>query len=419
MMDSDKFKEPSFVAASAACLLSLIALLTLLFSRASTPSHDPRANELSQLKTEVGNLQSLVTRLSEEMKPMQAVTSAETQAKEGQQTEFNEALSEAVERLKKDEFAPAHDYLLVASRISATDGRLFIAVVEFIGKAKDSQDDEVVALAEDLLDRADSLVHFQSPKNVERSRKRLADLRAAFPAPPKKPEPEPRSGPIRRLIELASNKVLPVELRSKAAERAKNALDEAMIDSPASPKEPGDDLTPDTIKEFQKKAEEAENGCVVELFKRSRTSAQEWLGSSGKLRDEGMPASPELAKGYIEKLAKAIDQGMDRLQEVVPFAKSENVDAQKLLTDLQQRVGSLQRWKTWLYNREALDKIRAADTKNMAAEAGLLSMATIDESLLAPYVAEKYAEVWKKLFDKLDENKKVEMTMRRVLKTIQ
>jgi hypothetical protein len=418
-MNKERLSEPSFIAASLACIISSLSFLIVAFRPTSIPNPEPRASELRQLKSEVGNLQALLVRLTDEMRPMQAITSAETQAKEGQQAEFTEALSKAADQLKKGEFAEAHDYLLVASRISATDRRLFDALTEFIAKAKDSRDDEVVALAEDLLDRGESLVHFQSPKDVQSSRKSLADLRSAFPEPPKKPEPEPRSGPIRRLIELASNKDLPVELRSKAAERAKSALDEAMIDSSQSSRETGDDLTPDKIKEFQKKAEEAENGCVFELFKRSRTSVQEWLGSSARLLDEGKPASPELAKGYLEKLAKAIDQGMDRLQEIVPFAKTENVDAQRLLTELQQRVGSLHRWKTWLYNREALDKIRAADTKDTAAETGLLSMATIDESLLAPYVAEKYAEVWKKLFDNLDENKKVEMTKRRVLKTIQ
>ena len=353
------------------------------------------------------------------MKPMQTVASGETRAKAVQQTEFNDSLSKAAEHLNRKEFAQAHDYLLVASRISATDSRLFSAVVEFIGKAKDSQDDEVVALAEDLLDRGDSLVHFQSPKDVQPSRQRLADLRAAFPAPPKKPEPESRSEPIRRLIDLSNDNNRPIELRTKAAERARNALDEACIDSSPSSNEPGDDLTPDRIKEFQKKAEEAEQGCVVALFKRPRKSAQEWLGSSSRLIEEDLPASPELAKVYLEKLTKAYDQGMDRLQEIVPYAKAENVDAQKLLTDLQQRVGSLQRWKTWLYNREALDKIRDADTKDMLAEAGLRNIASIDEGLLAPYVAEKYAEVWKKLFDKIDENKKVDMTKLRVLKTMQ
>jgi hypothetical protein len=244
-MESDKFKEPSFLAASVACILSVITLLLLLTlpsGTASTTPPDSSAGELRQLKAQVGELQALLARLADEMKPMQAVASAETQAKEGQQADFGEALSKAADHLKKGEFAEAHDYLLVASRISATDRRLFDAVTEFIGKAKESRDDEVVALAEDLLDRGGSLVHFQSPRDVESARKRLADLRAAFPAPPKRPEPEPRSEPIRRLIELASNKDLPVELRTKAVERAKNALDEAWIDSSQSSREPGSPL---------------------------------------------------------------------------------------------------------------------------------------------------------------------------------
>ncbi len=418
-MESEKFKEPSFLAASAACILSVITLLLLLTlpsGTASTTSTDSSVGELRQLKAQIAELQTLLARLADEMKAMQAVASTEAQAKEGQQAEFGEALSKAADHLKKGEFDEAHDFLLVASRISATDRRLFDAVTDFIGKAKESRDDEIVALAEDLLDRGDSLVHFQSPRDVESARKRLAEMRASFPAPPKKPEPEPRSEPIRRLIELANDNKRPIELRIKATERAKNALDDAWIDS--SPKEMGDDLTPDKIEDFRKKAEEAEKGCIVKLLESSQGGTAKWLDETGKLIDEKRNASQKTST-LLGDIDKAITRGIDLLQEVTPYAKSGVKGAQEVSSKLEQRIGSLQRWKTWLYNREALEKIRAADTKDIAAETGLLSMAMIDESLLAPYVTERYAEVWKKLFDSLSEDRKVEMTKRRVLRSIQ
>lgn len=446
-MDSGRFKEPSFMAASLACLFSGLALL---FRPASPPDPDPRAIELRQLRTEVGklqalvtrlgdetkqkveqqasfdeglskqirNLQSLLTRLGDEMKPIQAVASADSQAKMLQKSEFEEALSKAAEKLSRQEFIQAHDYLLVASRISATDIRLFNAVVEFVGKAKNSQDDEVVALAEDLLDRGDSLVHFQSPKDVESSRNRLVALRSAFPAPPKAPEPEPRSEAIRRLIGLASNKEYPVVLRTKAIERVKNALDEAWIDWSPSSNEPGNDLTPEKIKAFRKQAEDAEPGCLVELFESHRDDGTKWLDETGKLINEKKNASqqPSILVGEIDK---TISRGINLLQEVVPFAKFGTKGAQELYSQIEQRVGSLQRWRTWLYNQEALDTIRKADSNQRSAELNLRSMAKLDESLLAPYVSERYAEVWKKIFDSLDEDSKVEMTKARVLRTIQ
>jgi hypothetical protein len=421
-MDSAKFREPSFIAASMACIASsvsfLLFLIILIIRPESQPIPDPRASELRQLKAEVGDLQSLVTRLGEEMKPMQTVASAEMEAKKGRQVEFNEALSKATEHLTMKEFAESHDYLLVASRISDTDRRLFNAVVEFIGKAKDSQDDEIVALAEDLLDRANLLVHFQSPKDVESSRKCLADLRAAFPVPPTKPQPESRSEPISRLIELANDNNRPIELRTMAVERARNALDEAWIDSSPSPRETGDDLTPDKIELLRKKAEEAEKGCVAKLFESSQAGIAKWLEETGKLIDEKNNTS-QRTPAFMGDIDKAISRGIDLLQEVTPYAKSGVKGAPELSLKIEQRVGSLQRWKTWLSNREALEKIRAADTKDTAAETGLISMAKIDESLLAPYVAERYAEVWKKLFDSLSEDKKVEMTKQRVLRSIQ
>lgn len=417
-MESKKFKEPSFLAASAACILITLHLLLTLRSRTtSTTPPDSSAGELRQLKAQIAELQTHLVRLADEMKPMQAVASAETQAKEGQQAEFGEALSKAADHLKKGEFDEAHDFLLVASRISATDRRLFDAVTDFISKAKDCRDDEVVALAEDLLDRGDSLVHFQSPKDVESARKRLADLRASFPASPKKSEPEPRSEPIRRLIELAVNKDYPIEVRSKAAERARSALDEAWIDSALSSKDQGGDMKPDEIKQLHKQMEEAERRFLVELFDRHRATADAWLTTSRGLIEKNKDASPDELRDLSESIGKAITQGMDRLHEILPYAKSEVECAQKLSSDLEKQVKRLQRLKGWIYNQQALRLLREVEeNKSWTAMVKIKILAGISEDLLSPYVSQRFGGIWDKVFDGLGDEDKVEATRLRILR---
>jgi hypothetical protein len=415
-MGRDKLKEPSFIAASMACLL---LILLLVISSRSSPASNPKPGEYRELKAEIGELRNLVLQLADQVRGAQAKPTAEGKPKTVEPAEFQEALSRAAEHLDKKNFALAYDFLLVASRLSASDPRLFDAVVKFIDQAKGSQDDEVVALADDLLDRGESLLHFQSPSLVESARKKLADVREGFPTPPNKPEPEPRSESIRRLIQVSTDKCFQVELRSKAAERARNALEEASIDSALASRDQGGDMKFEEIEKLQKQTNEAERLCVAELFERYQPSALEWLRSSRKLIDEGKAANSGELTGISEKIEKAVSQGMDRLQEILPYAKSEIEVARKLSSELEQRVGYLHRWKSWLYNRSALAIVRDAESNQVAAELRIQSLAKIDEGLLAPYVMQKYNEVWTKVFDGLDEEKKVQATRWRVLRTIE
>ena len=406
----DKLKEPSFVAAIAGCISCLLLILLLVTRRGSPPAAGPQPGEYRELKAEIGELRTLVTRLTEQK--------SRRQEEADPPNEVDEALVKANEHLGKKNFALAYDFLLVASRLSASDPRIFDSVLKFIEQAKGSQDDEVLALAEDLMDRGDSLVHFQSPKLVESARTRLSEVRDGFPTPQKKSEPETRPRSIRRLIDISNDKSLPVEVRTKVAERAQNALDEAWIDSLLSSQDQGGDLKPDEIKQLREQTEEAEKRCVAELYERHRAPAETWLTKSRGLIEESKAASPEALPGTTEKIAKAIAQGMDRLQEIVPYAKSEVVGAPKLSSDIEKQIKHLQRLKTWLYNQQAVRLIREVEAnKSWAAMEKIKILAGISEDLLSPYVMQRFSETWEKVFDSLgDEDKKVEAVRLRILR---
>ena len=122
--------------------------------------------------------------------------------------------------------------------------------------------------------------------------------------------------------------------------------------------------------------------------------------------------------GTTEKIAKAIAQGIDRLQEIVPYAKSEVVGAPKLSLDIEKQIKHLQRLKTWLYNQQAVRLIREVEAnKSWAAMEKIKFLARISEDLLSPYVMQRFSETWEKVFDSLgDEDKKVEAVRLRILR---
>lgn len=94
--------------------------------------------------------------------------------------DFEKLLSEGQDLTKKGEFADAYDMILVASRLMPSDHRLIYAVDTFVNEAIKSNSDEAKLLAEDLLGRCETLVHFQSRENVKDTRRRLTALQEQF-----------------------------------------------------------------------------------------------------------------------------------------------------------------------------------------------------------------------------------------------
>jgi hypothetical protein len=366
-MNWDRFKEPTFIAAAASCVL----LVALIISRNGSGS------------------------------PSTGVAAERPE-------EFNEAVSIAETHLNKGEFEPAFDMVMVASRVAPSDPRLFDLVMSFVEKAKSSKDEDVVAMADDLLDRGDSLVHFQSPKKVASARKRLSEIRQSSigAAPPTPPQPLFES--VRKLIDVAESKSLPIAGRSKAAEQARNALDDALLDQALSPLEQTGPLDAPEVKELQSRIDSVEKQCVTELFLQAKTRIDLWLNTASSLTKESDNAPSDEVPMFSKRLTDLLSQGFDQLQEITPYSKSGVEGASDYARVVEKQIKALQRSKTWLYNQQTLRLVREIEAKNdLSLDDKIRHLAEVSEELLSPYVLRRHNELWDKVFEELpDEDKK-------------
>lgn len=400
---------------------ALQAQLALLIDQATQAAEQQIASSalVDEAKTEIGQLQTQMTAIADQI--------GEGREREaGERKDVDEALDKAREHLVNKRFALAYDLLMVASRLSASDPRLFDAILGFVEEAKDSQDDEAVTLAEELLGRGDSLVYFQSPMSVESARSRLVEAREGFPAHEVEEEPvqpETRSESIQRLIETVGNEALAPEVRIRVAERARAALDDAWLDSILSTDHPDEEGSPDHIKQLEAKLEGAEKRCVAELYMRHQAPAEAWLKSSQAFAKQNANVSDKEWGKAWQEIDQYISRGMDCLQEIAPFAKSEVAEAAKLSSRVEKELRYLHRLKLWLNSQQTLRTILWAEdktNKSIDSMDKLKALVRFDEELLSPYVKQRYEESWKKFFDSLgDEEKKLEASQLRIFRVVE
>jgi hypothetical protein len=380
-MDWKRFQEPSFIAAALACVLVI------------------------------------ATNVLRPTPPLQSSTVGAVDPST-QSTEFEEALATAKSLLSKSDFAPAFDMVMVASRLGPSDPRLFDLVIQFIETAKPSINDDVVAMAEDLLDRGDSLVHFQSPNQVESSRKRLTDLRQAYFKSPNTPTPHTPFDSIRRLLAIAVNPDVPLSVRSRAAEQARSALDDARLDQVLSHPDEPTKIQSGELDELSDLIDNAEKQCIGNLFLQSKPKIDNWLSATQGLMKEIDRTPPGKVPDLSKRITEFVNQGFDCLQEVTPYSKSGVNGASSISDAVEKQIRLLQRQKNWLYNQQVLILVREIESKkDVPSEEKIRSLAEVSEEILSPYVLRRHNELWDKIFESLpDEEAKVKAVRLRILR---
>lgn len=384
-MDWKRFQEPSFVAAALSCVL----IIALLVSRSGTPS--PALHSTSPGR----------------------VVEAPSQSKE-----FDEALSVTESHLSNGDFAPAFDMVMVASRLAPSDPRLFDLVIHFIEKAMPSESEEIVAMAEDLLDRGDSLVHFQAPSNVEASRKRLTGLRQSFLKSVSTTTPPTPLDSVRNLLTVAKNSTLPLSVRSRAVEQARSGFDDFQFDAAITHTEHMGRNQPDVLSQLLSQIDNAEKQCITELFLQSKPKIDKWLAATQALTTEIDTAPADKVPDVSKQITDLLSKGFECLQELMPYSKSEVEGASALFNAVEKQVKLLQRQKNWLYNQQVLRLIRDIESKkDWTSEDKIRHLAEVSEELLAPYVLRRHNELWDKVFENLpDEDKKIWAVRLRILR---
>jgi|GEM_PF-3652418 len=325
--------------------------------------------------------------------------------------------------LDAGEMQNAYDALLAAMRVAPSDKNVFEVSLEFVRKASENQDEESIALAEDMYHRAADLIPFLPVTQLKEVR--VAHSQAGqklFPAnegvKPKDPFSEaetllaavkradlPNFARVRLLHELeaelgshvcrAALTMMKLEDEETFWERWKmlkerfNEAEKSVLSAQYQ-----QDMKPrigawlKKVEEFYKRRENVELEKIVE-------ANQEILGLLGEGQQISRDLMPYLEVGVEEAIKDNQGDGLDR-----HFSK-------------------LAKLREWNYNRWALDRLEKVEESGGSALEKLKSLAAIDESRLSPYVLQRFSEVWGKFFEKCSKDEKVEATKARILREYQ
>jgi hypothetical protein len=331
--------------------------------------------------------------------------------------DFEEAMSLARRNIDKAAYQDAYDLILVASRLKPSDPGLFGLVLTFAEKAQASDEEDAALLAEDLLSRGDSLIHYQAPSRVADARRRLLGVRErASKVPDVKEDP---CAEALDLLRVAENKKLPVHTRSKAAEQSRSTLDNHVLMLALSERAavPSSDSN-DRIEKIRQRIDAAEQDCIVEMFLKTRDRVNGWLEKAKVTVNAADVQNPKGAPGPASVVTQNLDEGANFSQELSPYLKSEVSGAAELAEQVDRQVASLQQAKAWLYNHHALEVIRGVEAqKGLNPTQKIENLASIDELRLAPYVLRRHNEEWEKVFEPLDMDRKVWAMKTRLLGT--
>lgn len=329
-----------------------------------------------------------------------------------------ESLQLAEDSLVSGDFEGAFDMLLVGSRLAPTDPRLFDLMEGFVEKAVASKSDDSITMAEDLLDRFDSLVYFQRTNRVMATRKRFDGIRATLRRSETTFEqPSPLIG-VRQLLDVARNTNQVKQVRTRATEQARSLLDDIQFQIALGDGTQTAQVTPKAIDELYVEIDKIEQQYIESLFNELKPRIDAWQVNSASLVARSENAPNEEAPEIGRSLGKAADLGYNLLQELSPYSKSEVTSAADLSRKTEALVTELQRQKNWLYNKQALALIREVEAeKSQTPKQKIGYLAEIHEEQLSTYVLRRHNDVWEKVFEELpNDEEKVSAVRLRILR---
>jgi hypothetical protein len=334
-------------------------------------------------------------------------------------------LSRARQHLEKQEFQQAHDYLLASLRLDPSEPTLFETVVGFVKATVKNADPKVEALAEDLYRRADLLVTYQPLDNLISARQqhvKLGELFAEKPGGAGSPESEPPAATdpfdeIRQSVDRAGDAAVPLPVRSKLLERARNDLN--ALAERAALKEL-DPLPADFWKRhsgMESGLEKEEIAVLLGLFSKQQDTIRKWLdGPCSTALAKARDADTETAPAASTSLADELQACFRHLNSLTPFVDSSVPGAKQLHVELRDKMDLLDKTKEWLYNQQALRRIQSIEVSDEAIMDKIRRLVEIREERLAPYIATQFNRVWDDTFRKCNADDRLEATRLRIIR---
>ena len=325
--------------------------------------------------------------------------------------------------IKAGELQPAYDALLAAMRVAPGDEKVFDAALEFIRKAAKDSDDEGVSLAHDVYQRAANLVPFLSLARIKEARTSHTQVGDELFASKNATNPEDPFADAENLLAAVRRANLPASARSRLLHEVEAELgSQAKRCTSASMKPSEEEDFWKRWKNLKARYEEAQKEVLAALYQDElKPQLVGWAKKVSEFDGRGANASVEEVRHANDSISALIGEG-DRISRELAGYLEAGVDA--ALKDNQddgpdKHLGRLAHLREWNYNRWALDRVEKVEQSGGTALDKLTSMSKIDDARLAPYVGQRFADIWKRLFEECSKDDKVEATKLRILREFQ
>lgn len=332
-------------------------------------------------------------------------------------------LSKAKSHLDAGEMQYAYDALLAAMRVAPGDEKVFDTCLDFIKKAGKDGNDEAVALAQDIHQRAANLIPFLPLARLKEARAAHTKAGDELFAGQKAGNPEDPLAEAESLLTAAGRPSLPyfakarllLEVEAELGSQARRAALATM--------------QPEEEKAFWKRwnavrarYEEVQKDVLITLYRENcRPRILAWAKKVDEFNQQWASASLDEIHRANEEIFALIVEGQRISRDLAPYLEG-GVDA--AIKDNQEagpdkHLSRLAKLREWNYNRWALNYIDEVEKSEGSALDKLRSLAIIDESRLSAYPGQRFTEVWKKFFEQCSKDDKVEATKLRILREYQ
>jgi hypothetical protein len=325
--------------------------------------------------------------------------------------------------LAAGEMQDAYDALLAAMRIAPGDDRVFAASLEFVQQAVRTNNDDSLALAEDIHQRAANLIPFLPLSRLKSARAEHAELaKSLFPTkPPTKPDDPLAEADA--LLKAALDAQLPTFVRSRLVHDAELELGNQGSRAAVLQKRP------DQQRHFwarwgsaKSRYDEAQSALLTNLYRENcQPRVGAWLKQATDLKAQATQESPQPTDQQSKRILELVTEGQRLERELSTYVEGgvepATTDAKR--DELNKQIVQLSQLREWNYNRWALVEVEQVEESGTKGLDSLKILANIEESRLSAYVGQRLSEVWKKNFDECSKDDKVTATQLKILREYQ
>ncbi len=321
------------------------------------------------------------------------------------------------------EMQAAYDALLAAMRIAPGDDRIFEASLEFVEAARQNGNDDTMTLALDIHQRAASLIPFLPLTSLQDARSKHVASGDELFATQADASAGDALAEAEDLLAAAGQHGLPGFARARLLSEVEAELgaQARVVATSNFPIEEAESFWKHW-KAVKTRYEELQREALSVLYEedcgpRLRT----WSKRVDEFNKKRANTSLDEIHQTNDEILALLVEGQRISRDIAPYFEAgvEAAAKDNQGSGPDKHLAGLAQLREWNYNRWALDRVEKVEQSGGTAFEKLKSLSAIDDARLAPFVGQRFSEVWKMFFDACSKDEQVEATKFRILREYQ